>query len=166
MKIEKFVLSVGWLLGRCIYARKLHVRLVVSYIVSVSWRRRAHISSAITSKVHCVHTGPGLFVYSPSSSIIPSLDSFLQVVFSMCLLGTHEILQCGIGLQRGVGTPQSVNPSSQLIWSPKGEGSTPQSATSFRFQKQYFQFVFNPFCESHSITQLVFGENVKIGESC
>ena len=70
LKIEKIVLS-GWLLGRCIYARKLHVRLLVSYIVSVSWWRRAHISSAITSKGHCVHTGPGLFVYSPSSSIIP-----------------------------------------------------------------------------------------------
>ena len=81
LKIEKIVLSVGWLLGRCIYARKLHVRLVVSYIVSVSRWRSAHISSAITSKGHCVHTGPGLFVYSPSSSMILSLDSFFANVF-------------------------------------------------------------------------------------
>ena len=47
----------------------------------------------------------------------------------------------------------------------KGEGSTPKTETSFRFQEQYFQFVFNPFWWKHSITQLVFGENVKIGRS-
>ena len=80
-RLNKNVLSVGWFLGRCIYARKLHVRLVVSYIVSVSWWWRAHISSAITSKGHSVHTGPGLFVYSPSSSMILSLDSFFANVF-------------------------------------------------------------------------------------